>query len=142
MANSIRNEGTGKLKKHLSSSDFRDKARRILMNFGQFVVDSAINNPLKTVTGRKQIYNILQEGLTDHAQPLSQDKKSDKLATDEIHIKIEEVKEDTNNLKQKYKTSTKNVEGSEPPKKKSEEGYKGPELLKNNGRRLFIRSRL
>lgn len=75
--------------------------------------------------------------------PLKTKEKPELRVANDIHFetKMEEVEEDTNNIKQQYKTSTKRVEESHPPNK-SNDGFKEINLLKNNGRRVFIRSRL
>lgn len=98
------------------------------------------------ITGRKQVDKMVPEGLINIPMPtpLKIKKNLDIKVANDLHFetKMEEVKEDMNNgIKQQYKTSTKRVEESQPPNK-SDDGFKGINLLQKNGRRVFIRSRL
>lgn len=98
------------------------------------------------ITGRKQVDKMVPEGLINISMPtpLKIKKNLDIKIANDLHFetKMEEVKEDMNNsIKQQYKTSTKRVEESQPPNK-SDDGFKGINLLQKNGRRVFIRSRL
>ena len=88
----------------------------------------------------------MPEGLKDIplSPPLKIKKKPDPKVLDDIQsqIKMEKVEEDMNNLKQQYGTSSKSVDGSQLPKKPSDDGVKEIDLFKKNARRIFIRSRL
>ncbi len=72
--------------------------------------------------------------------PLKTKKKPELKVANDIHFETK-MEEDMNNIKQQYKTSTKRVEESQGPNK-SNDGFKEMNLLKKNGRRVFIRSRL
>lgn len=75
--------------------------------------------------------------------PVNAKKHPDLKVANDLHFetKMEEVKEDMNNLKQQYEASIKRVEESQPPNK-SDGGFKEINLVQGNGRRVFIRSRL
>lgn len=89
-------------------------------------------------TVRKELINIPM--LT----PLKTKKHLDKKVANELlfETKVEGVKEEMNNIKQQYKTSNKLVEDSQPPNKMGDNGFKGINLIQENGKRVFIRSRL
>lgn len=88
---------------------------------------------------------VLPEGLINIPlpTPLKTKKNHDLKVAEHLRFQteMEEGKEDMNNIKQQYKTSTKRAEESLPPNK-SNDGFKGINLLQKNGRRVFIRSRL
>lgn len=75
--------------------------------------------------------------------PVNTKKHPDLKVANDLHFvtKMEEVKEDMNNIKQQYKTSTKGVDQSQLPNK-LDDGLKEINLAQGNGRRIFIRSRL
>ncbi|XP_061367216.1 uncharacterized protein LOC133310316 [Gastrolobium bilobum] len=127
-----------------------DMARRhnisqILVDFVKLAVGSAIDGSRKIIPGRKQADKMVSEGLINIPLPnrLKTKKKPDLKVANDLHFEtnMEEVKEDMNNIKQHYKTSTRSVEESLPPNK-SDDGSKEINLVQKNGRRVFIRSRL
>ncbi|KAG4968149.1 hypothetical protein AAZX31_12G136600 [Glycine max] len=127
-----------------------DMARRhtisqILVDLVKFAVGSAIDGSRRIIPGRKQVDKMVPEGLINIPlpTPLKAKKHPDlKVANDlPFETKMEEVKEDMNNLKQQYEASIKRVEESQPPNK-SDGGFKEINLVQGNGRRVFIRSRL
>lgn len=65
-----------------------------------------------------------------------------KITDKDLQAKMEKMQEDMNDVKQQLKISTKCVEESESSKKKPEEDMKGYDLLQNNRKGVFIRSRL
>ncbi|KAJ1408500.1 hypothetical protein SESBI_23483 [Sesbania bispinosa] len=128
-----------------------DVARRhtisqILVDLVKFAVGSAIDGSRKIIPGRKQADKMVPEGLINiplPTTPLKAKKTPHLKVANDLHLeaKMEEVKEDMNNIKQQYAASTKHVEESLPPNK-SDDGFKGINLMQKNGRRVFIRSRL
>ncbi|XP_020214870.1 uncharacterized protein LOC109798867 [Cajanus cajan] len=127
-----------------------DMARRhtisqILVDLVKFAVGSAIDGSRKIIPGRKQVDKMVPEGLANIPlpTPINTKKHPDLKVANNLNFetKMEEVKEDLNYIKQQYKTSTKRVEESQPPKE-SEDGIKEINLVQSNGRRVFIRSRL
>ncbi|XP_004509946.1 uncharacterized protein [Cicer arietinum] len=124
----------------------RHTLSQILSEFFKFAVGSAIDGSRKIIPGRKHADKMVPEGLINIpiSTPLKTKKQLDKKVANELNFetKVEEVmKEDMNIIKQQYKTSTKLVENSQPPKK-MDDGFKGIDLLQKNGKRVFIRSRL
>ena len=93
-------------------------------------------------TGRKQADKVVPEGLINipWPTPLKTKKNPDLKVANDIHIESK-MEEDMNNVKQQYKASSKRVEDSQPPNKPGDD-FKELSLPKNNGRRVFIRSRL
>lgn len=88
---------------------------------------------------------MVPEGLMNISlpAPINTKKHPDLKVANNLHFetKMEEMKEDRNNIKQQYMTSTKHDEESQPPTK-SDDGFKKINLVQGNGRRIFIRSRL
>ncbi|CAK8561560.1 unnamed protein product [Lathyrus sativus] len=115
----------------------RHSLSQILADFVKFAVDSAIDGYLKIIPGRKHEDKMVREGLINI--PMSTPLKTKKHL---FETKVEEVKEEMNNMKQQYKTSNKLVEDSQPPNKMDDNGFKGINLMQENGKRVFIRSRL
>lgn len=100
-----------------------------------------------TTAGRKRGYQIVQEGLKDQPLSVSPDdtKKPEdlKLAMEDMNAKMENMQEDTNIVKQQHNISAEHVMGSADPKKMPDgRGIQGADLLQNNKKRIFIRSRL
>ncbi|CAJ2656900.1 uncharacterized protein LOC123897084 [Trifolium pratense] len=132
----------------VSNAAGRHSLSQILKEFVKFAVGSAIDGSLKIIPGgRKQVDKMVPEGLINMPMPtvLKTNKHLDKKVANELHFdaKMEEVKEEMNNIKQQYKTSTKLAEESQqPPNKMDDDGFKGINLVQKNGRRVFIRSRL
>ncbi|XP_027356005.1 uncharacterized protein LOC113865557 [Abrus precatorius] len=125
----------------------RQTISQILVDLVKFAVGSAIDGSRKIVPGRKQVDKMVPEGLMNIPLPtlLKTKKNPDLKVANDLHFetKMEEVKEDVNNTKQLYKTSAKHVEESQSqPPNKSDDSFKEINLLQNNGRRVFIRSRL
>ncbi|XP_019453609.1 PREDICTED: uncharacterized protein LOC109355114 isoform X2 [Lupinus angustifolius] len=122
----------------VSELPLRHKISQLLADLVKFAVGSAID-------GKKHADKMVPEGLINIPlpTPLKTMKKPDLNVAKGIHFetKVEEVEEDMNNIKQMFITSTKRVQESYPPKE-SNDGFKEINLMKNNGRRVFIRSRL
>ncbi|ESW05132.1 hypothetical protein PHAVU_011G154700 [Phaseolus vulgaris] len=127
-----------------------DIARRhtlgqILVDLVKFAVGSAMDGSRKIIPGRKQVDKMVPEGLINIPlpTPVNTKKHPDLKVANDLHFvtKMEEVKEDMNNIKQQYKTSTKGVDQSQLPNK-LDDGLKEINLAQGNGRRIFIRSRL
>ncbi|KAG6689400.1 uncharacterized protein LOC122280481 [Carya illinoinensis] len=141
------NDGNRKLKEHVTIPDRRDQISRILTSIGKFAVDSAINDSLKAVTGRKQMHKIVQEGFRHQpTSPALDDMKKPedlKVVMQELQAKEDGVQEDTNKPKQGTRLSAKSVNGSSAVlKKKPKDSKKGSDLLETDKKRVFIRSRL
>ncbi|GAU31400.1 hypothetical protein TSUD_370490 [Trifolium subterraneum] len=131
----------------VSEAAGRHSISQILKEFVKFAVGSAIDGSLKIIPGRKQVDKMVPEGLINMPMPtvLKTNKHLDKKVANELHFeaKMEEVKEEMNNIKQQYKTSAELAEESQqPPNKMDDDGFKGINLVQKNGRRVFIRSRL
>ncbi|XP_040988302.1 uncharacterized protein LOC121235929 [Juglans microcarpa x Juglans regia] len=140
-------DGNRKLKEHVTIPERLDQISRILTSIGKFAVDSAVNDSLKAVTGRKQMHKIVQEGFRHQpASPALDDKKKPedlKVVMQELQAKEDGVQEDTNKPKQGTRASAKSVNGSSAVlKKKPNDGKKGSDLLETDKKRVFIRSRL
>ncbi|KAE9592936.1 hypothetical protein Lal_00028695 [Lupinus albus] len=123
----------------------RHKVSQLLADIVKFAVGSAIDGSRKILPGKKHADKMVPEGLINIPlpTPLKTMKKPDLKVAKGIHFetKVEEVEEDINNIKQMFKTSTRRVQESHPPKQ-SNDGFKEINLMKNNGKRVFIRSRL
>ncbi|CAJ1978607.1 unnamed protein product [Sphenostylis stenocarpa] len=118
---------------------------QILVDLVKFAVGSAIDGSRKIIPGRKQVDKMVPEGLMNIPLPttVNTQKHPNLKVSNDLHFetKMEEVKEDMNSIKQRYKTSTERFEHSQPPNK-SDDGLKEINLVQGNGRRVFIRSRL
>ncbi|XP_075668556.1 uncharacterized protein LOC142638406 [Castanea sativa] len=149
MSDAVRIDRIRMLKEQATNPDRRDKINRILTDLGKFAVDSAVNDSLKAVNGRKQVHQIVQEGFK-HQPPspsLNDENKSEdlKLVMEELQAVMEETQEDMHKAKQGNKISAKSVstsENPEPQKKTPNEGNKELHLPKMDKKRVFIRSRL
>ncbi|KAL0001111.1 hypothetical protein SO802_014892 [Lithocarpus litseifolius] len=149
MSDAVRIDRIRMLKEQATNPDRRDKINRILTDLGKFAVDSAVNDSLKAVNGRKQVHQIVQEGFK-HQPPspsLNDEKKSEdlKLVMEELQAVMEETQEDVHKAKQGNKISAKSIstsENLEPQKKTPNEGNKELHLPKMDKKRVFIRSRL
>lgn len=99
-----------------------------------------------TTAGRKQVYQILQEGLKDQplsVSPYDKMKPEDlKLAMEDMHAKMENMQEDMNIVKQQHNISAEHVVGSADPKKIPDVGIQGSDHPQNSKKKIFIRSRL
>ncbi|CAB4277606.1 unnamed protein product [Prunus armeniaca] len=136
-----------KLKEHKPNPNRRENIGGLLGHIAKFAIDSTINFSLKALPGRKQVYQIVQEGLKDQPPSVSpnDNKKPEdlKLAMKDMHAKMENMQEDTNIVKQQHNISAEHVMGSADPKKMPDErGIQGSDLLQNNKKKIFIRSRL
>ncbi|XP_058747523.1 uncharacterized protein LOC131620460 [Vicia villosa] len=130
----------------VSNVDGRHSLSQILAEFFKFAVDSAVDGYLKIIPGRKHADKMVREELINipMSTPLKTKKHLDKKVANELFFetKVEEVKEEMNNIKQQYKTSNKLVEDSQPPNKMGDNGFKGINLIQKDEKRVFIRSRL
>ncbi|KAI5419903.1 uncharacterized protein LOC127075218 [Lathyrus oleraceus] len=124
----------------------RHSLSQILTDFVKFAVDSAIDGYIKIIPDRKHADKTVRKELINIPMltPLKTKKHLDKKVANELlfETKVEGVKEEMNNIKQQYKTSNKLVEDSQPPNKMGDNGFKGINLIQENGKRVFIRSRL
>ncbi|GLT67338.1 hypothetical protein SLA2020_396540 [Shorea laevis] len=116
----------------------------VLTDLRKFAVDSAVNISIKGVTGGKKVYKIMQERLIDRPSPCLNEKKKpeDCRAVEKMQVKIEEIEEEMDNIKQQSTPSAKTVGVSEPLKKTPSGGNKGLDFDNDNRKRIFIRSRL
>ncbi|KAF7836768.1 uncharacterized protein G2W53_011627 [Senna tora] len=125
--------------------DLRYKISQVFAGLVKFAVDSAVDGSRIFIPGKKQAHKTVPEGLMDIplSPPLKAKNRPDlKVANDiQVQTKMKEVEEHVINLKQRYISSNKCVEGSEPPKKPLDGDLKEIDIPKN-GRRIFIRSRL
>ncbi|XP_028807568.1 uncharacterized protein LOC114762272 [Neltuma alba] len=126
--------------------DLRYKAGQIFARVVKFAVDSAVDASRILIPGKKHAHRTMQEGLMDVA--LSTSLKAKKIPDVKVaknipfQMKMQEVEEHVNNLKQRHETSPKCAGGSQPRKKPSDDDLKRVDIMKKNGRRVFIRSRL
>ncbi|KAK4255738.1 hypothetical protein QN277_008698 [Acacia crassicarpa] len=126
--------------------DLRYKVSRIFAHLVKFAVDSAVDGSRLLIPGKKRAQTTVQEKLMDVplSAPLMAKKTPDVKVANNIpyQMKMQEVEEELNNLKQRYETSPNCVDGSQPPKKPSDDDLNTVDILKKNERRVFIRSRL
>lgn len=98
------------------------------------------------IAGRKHADKMVREELINIPMltPLKTKEHLDKKVANELlfETKVEEVKEEMNNIKQQYKTSNKLVEDSQPPNKMGDNGFKRINLIQKDEKKVFIRSRL
>ncbi|KAI9073944.1 hypothetical protein K1719_044117 [Acacia pycnantha] len=133
---------------HISGPDFdlRYKVSRIFAHVIKFAVDSAVDGSRLLIPGKKHAHTTVHEKLMDVplSTPLKAKKTPDVKVANNIpfQMKMQEVEEHVNNLKQRHETSPKCADGSQPPKKPSDDDLKTVDILKKNERRVFIRSRL
>ncbi|XP_054812946.1 uncharacterized protein LOC129313674 [Prosopis cineraria] len=142
MADAIRINGA---RIGLPDFDLRYKVSQILASLVKFAADSAVDGSRMLIPGKKYASKTVQRVIDI---PLSTPSKAKKIPDVKVanhipfQVKMQEVEEHVNNLKQGYETSPNRVDGSQPPKISSDDDLRKIDIMKKNGRRVFIRSRL
>ena len=118
----------------------------MLWVIGEFEISKVHFLTMLSISGKKHAQRTVQEGFKDVplSAPLKAKNTPDvKVANNfSFHFNMQQVEEHVNDLKHRYETSAKCAEGSQPPMKPSDDDFKTVDILKKNGRRVFIRSRL